>query len=94
MIKILQSDFLSLSKNDFVKAFVVAVLSPVAAIVGQAFVDFSTGAAFSLDYTNLWHVAVAAGVAYLIKNLFTNNVGQFFANDTTLDTIPPAAPIQ
>jgi hypothetical protein len=75
----IKSTLFSLATNDYVNAFIVAVLSPVAAVVGKSLESFSMGQPFTLDYTSLWHLALAAGVGYLIKNFFTNSQGQFLS---------------
>ena len=92
MIQTIKSRLFSLASNDYVKAFIVAVLSPVAAIVGQALDSFAQGLPFVLNYTSLWHIALAAGVGYLIKNFFSNSQGQFAAKEPIVESpLPPQA---
>ena len=64
------SDFLRLGKSDFVKGLLIAVLSAVLVAVQQG---LSTG----IDWTQMWHIALTAGIAYLIKNLLTTSDGKF-----------------
>lgn len=64
--KAITTKFLSLVPHDFIKGLVIAAISPVFTIMGQS---FSNGT-FTLDWTSIWKVAVAAGFAYLAKNLF------------------------
>lgn len=77
MISTIKSAFLRLAGNDFVKAGIVAVLTPVAAVVGRALDAFGTGQAFVLNYSSLWHLALSAAAGYIIKQLLTNSQGQF-----------------
>lgn len=61
------STFLSLNWQDFFKGLVVAVLSSIIAIIAPSIQDGS----LTFDWTVIWHTGVAAGVAYLSKNLLT-----------------------
>lgn len=60
------SKFLSLLPRDFLRGLVIAAITPVFTILGQS---FSEGK-FTIDWTSIWHVAAAAGFAYLAKNFF------------------------
>ena len=62
-----QSNFLSLNWNDFGKGLLMAVLTPVLVVVQQS-VDAGS---LVFNWKSLAIAAVAGGVAYLIKNLFT-----------------------
>lgn len=62
-----QSSFLSLNWNDFGKGLLMAVLTPVLVLVQQS-VDAGS---LVFNWKSLAIAAVAGGVAYLIKNLFT-----------------------
>lgn len=53
--------------NDFLKAFLLAIVSPVIPIVMQSV----SADKWVFDWTTIWHTAVAAGVAYLAKNFFS-----------------------
>lgn len=89
----IKSEFLKFTANDFVKALFIAVATPVAAVVGQALTVYSQGQPFVIDLPSLGHIALAAGVGYLIKQFFTNSNGQLFKGEPKkVDTIPPPAP--
>lgn len=55
------SEFLSVNHIDFIKGLLVAMVSGVCSMLGES---FSKGI-FTFDWTSIWHVAVAAGIAYL-----------------------------
>jgi len=61
------SNFLSLNTQDFLKGLIVTVGSAVFALIAES-VDKRQ---FTFDFTAIWHTAVAAGITYLAKNLFT-----------------------
>lgn len=61
------TSFLSVSQKDFLKSFIVAIISGVFAFIAPAV----QSGEFSFDWTTIWHTAVAAGVAYLAKNFFS-----------------------
>lgn len=65
----MNSPFLSLNSNDFIKGLVVAVLSSVIAIL------YSTVQAGSLtfDWKQIGTVALTSALGYIMKNLFTNS---------------------
>lgn len=72
------SKFLDLTRRDFVRGLVIAVVSPIFTIVGQSVekaIKDSAATGFIqfhlvIDWTSIWHVAVAAGGSYLLKNFF------------------------
>ena len=64
------SDFLRLGKSDFVKGLVVAVISAVLTAVTQM---LGTG----IDWAEIGHIALIAGIGYLSKNLLTDADGKF-----------------
>jgi lysozyme family protein len=71
----MKSKFLSLNWNDFLKGLLMAFLG---ALVTGIYQLFQTGSA--LNWATLKPVllvAIANGLSYLIKNLFTNNQGEF-----------------
>lgn len=71
-----KSKFLSLNAQDYLKGFLVAIGT---ALLTGLYDLLQTNAAF--DWITLKPVvlaSVAAGVAYLLKNLFTNSQGQTF----------------
>ena len=63
-----KSSFLSLNIQDFLKGLVVAVGGGVVAIIAPSIQDMS----FVFDWTTIWHTAVASGLAYIVKNLFSS----------------------
>ena len=62
-----QSNFLRLNWNDFGKGLIMAVLTPVVLIIQES---VSAGT-LTFNWNAIGIAAVAGGVAYLIKNLFT-----------------------
>jgi hypothetical protein len=61
------SNFLSLNTQDFIKGFIITIISAVFTLVAESVQKGQ----FTFDFTTIWHTAVAAGIAYLGKNLFT-----------------------
>lgn len=69
------SKFLKLSAKDFIKGLIVAMITTL--ITGIYQVIQSGG---SFDWVTLKPVVIAAigaGLAYIVKNLFSNSQGQF-----------------
>lgn len=62
---------------DFVKGAIVAVLAAVFAVVQTSI----NSGSLHFDWPVIGKMALAALVAYLAKNLFTNNAGQFATKD-------------
>lgn len=62
-----KSSFLSLNIQDFLKSLIVSVLGGVAAVIAPSIQDGS----FVFNWTVIWHTAIASGLAYLCKNLFS-----------------------
>jgi hypothetical protein len=60
------SNFLSLNTQDFIKGLIITVTSAVFTLVAESVQQ----GRFTFDFTTIWHTAVAAGIAYLGKNLF------------------------
>lgn len=83
----IKSDFLSLSKNDFVKALVMAVLTPIVAYVGQILVAFSGTGSFSINWTTIGQLALTGFVAYLAKQFGTNSQGLLAAEPTSSEPL-------
>lgn len=73
----MNSTFMSLDIKDLSKGLVMAVLSSVLTII------YSTVSAGSLsfDWKAIGMTAVTSGIAYLMKNLFTNSNGKFLAEE-------------
>lgn len=61
------SNFLSLNTQDLIKGFIITIISAVFTLVAESVQKGQ----FTFDFTTIWHTAVAAGIAYLGKNLFT-----------------------
>ena len=75
------SSFLSITSKDVLKGFVVAVLTSIATAVIPV---LQTGTPPRLDQLHAVAVAgVAAGVAYLLKNFFTNSEDQLLKKEPT-----------
>lgn len=68
---IIQSEFLKLSKNDFVKGLVVTIFAAIMATIEQALTTSTT-----IDSNIIIHVALIAGLSYLSKNLLTTSNGK------------------
>ena len=74
------SNFLTLNWKDILKGFVVAV---VAAFLTAVYNAIQNG---GLEFTwTFWQpvliTSIGAGIAYLIKNVFTNNEDQILKKD-------------
>lgn len=63
-----KSNFLSLNWSDFVKGLLMAVLTPAIIILQQS---LELGV-FTLDWESIGIASLSGGVAYLLKNFFTN----------------------
>lgn len=71
------SDFLKLNVFDLSKGLVLAVLTSVLVIVN----DTINAGSFLFDWGHIWKTALAAAVAYLLKQLLTNNQGELLQKD-------------
>jgi len=80
MKKIIGDGFLQLKSNDILKGFILAMLSVLITWFGQA---LETGY-FPMDKAT-WilqlKIALGAGIAYIIKNFFTNSDDKFLKKD-------------
>ena len=65
------SEYLKLNGLDFLKGFVVAIISAVLVIIQTSI----TAGDFHFEWSAIWQGALTAGVAYLVKNFFTNSDG-------------------
>lgn len=65
------SEYLKLNGLDFLKGFVVAIISAVLVLIQNSIAQGN----FSFEWSAIWQGALTAGVAYLIKNFFTNSDG-------------------
>jgi hypothetical protein len=71
----MQSTFLNLNTNDFIKGLVMAVLSTVITIVYQTV----EAGSLVFDWKSIGTMALTTALAYIMKNLFTNSTGKLFA---------------
>lgn len=59
-----------LNWRDVGKGLIVTVIGAVVALIGTS-IDAGN---FVFEWAPIWHTAVAAGVSYIIKNIFTPSV--------------------
>lgn len=71
------SSLFTLNSKDLIKGFIVAIFGAVFGII-QGSIDAGT---FEFDWTKIWHAALAAAVAYIIKNFLTSNSDSFLGKD-------------
>ena len=71
------STFLNLNTTDFLKGLLMAVLSSVITVVYQT---VQTGS-LVFDWKTIGTIAITSGLAYIMKNLFTNSTGNFFGKE-------------
>lgn len=71
------SGFLKLQVSDFVKGFLLAVLTSIITIVSTTI----EAGSLTFNWPLIGKTALLAGLAYLMKNLFTNNKGEFASRD-------------
>ena len=73
----MNSPFLNIDLKDFAKGLILAVLSSVLTIV---YTTVQTGS-LSIDWKLCLTTSLTSGIAYVIKNLFTNSKGQTFKSE-------------
>lgn len=73
----MQSTFLTLNNNDFLKGLIMAVLSTVITVVYQTV----EAGSLVFDWTAIGTMALTSALAYIMKNLFTNSTGKLFAKE-------------
>ena len=73
----MQSTFLNLNTNDFIKGLVMAVLSTVITIVYQTV----EAGSLTFDWKAIGTMALTSALAYIMKNLFTNSTGKLFGKE-------------
>ena len=71
------STFLNLNTTDFLKGLLMAVLSSVITVVYQT---VQTGS-LVFDWKTIATMAITSGLAYIMKNLFTNSTGNLFGKE-------------
>lgn len=77
----MKSKFLSLSTRDWIKGLIVAIITAVITALYEAII-----AGKPLDLTLLKSVglvALAAGLAYILKNLGTNSAGEILKTENS-----------
>jgi len=73
----MNSPIFTLNTNDFLKGLIMAVLSSVITVVYQT---VETGSLI-FDWKTIGTIALTSGIAYIMKNLFTNSTGKLFAKE-------------
>ena len=71
------SGFFKLDIHDLIKGLYMAVIG---AVIGLIYPIIQSGS-FHFDWAAIWHAALTAAGGYLLKNLFTNNQGDFLKKD-------------
>lgn len=75
----MKSIFFSLNLKDLTKGFVVAFITVLIATIGQTLDSGALPTFAALKVASL--TGVAAGLAYVLKNLFTNSADKFLAKE-------------
>lgn len=74
-----KSNFFSLNIFDILKGFFVAVITAILTTILNL---LQTGSdILSLDWKSILSVALTAGIAYIVKNLLTNNKDEILSKD-------------
>ena len=71
-----RSKLLRLSKNDFVKGLIIAVITACLTALLQMLQNNQT-----VDYKQILTVSIIAVIGYLLKNLSTNESGELLKKD-------------
>lgn len=71
----MNSPLFKLDVRDIVKGLVVAVLTATVAALGNA-LNMPNFDLFSYDWTSLISVGVTAGIAYILKNVLSDEQGR------------------
>lgn len=71
------SDFLKINVFDLSKGLIVAALTAVIVLIS----DTISAGTWTFNWTHIWQTGVAAAVAYLMKQLVTNNQGEILQKD-------------
>jgi hypothetical protein len=77
----MRSNFLRLNYSDYIKGFLMAFITAILTAVYTA-INSNT---FSLDwifFKPIIMIGLASGIGYLIKNVLTNNEGQFLKKNS------------
>jgi hypothetical protein len=73
----MNSTFLNLNTNDFIKGLIMAVLSSVITVVYQTV----EAGSLVFDWKAIGTMALTSALAYIMKNLFTNSTGKLFGKE-------------
>jgi hypothetical protein len=73
----MNSPFLTLNTTDFLKGLIMAVLSSVITLVYQTV----EAGSLVFDWKTIGTIALTSGLAYIMKNLFTNSTGKLFGRE-------------
>ena len=71
------SAYLKLNVFDVLKGFVVSIITAVLVLINSTI----TSGSFEFNWTTIWQTSLTAGVAYLVKNFFTNSNGTLGASN-------------
>lgn len=74
----MNSTFFNLNSNDFIKGLIMSVLSSVITVVYQTV----EAGSLTFDWKAIGTIALTSGLAYIMKNLFTNSTGKLFAAES------------
>jgi hypothetical protein len=71
------STIFTLNTSDFLKGLIMAVLSSVITVIYQTI----EAGSLVFDWKAIGTMALTAGLAYIMKNLFTNSTGKFLKKE-------------
>lgn len=71
------SSIFTLNTSDFLKGLIMAVLSSVITVIYQTI----EAGSLVFDWKAIGTMALTAGLAYIMKNLFTNSNGGFLKRE-------------
>lgn len=71
------SSIFTLNTSDFLKGLIMAVLSSVITVIYQTI----EAGSLVFDWKAIGTMALTAGLAYIMKNLFTNSNGGFLKKE-------------
>ena len=71
------SDYLKINLFDLTKGLIVAAFTSIVVLIS----DTIAAGTWTFNWTGIWQTGVAAAVAYLMKQLVTNNQGELLKKD-------------
>lgn len=71
------SQFLKINVFDLVKGLIVASFTAIIVLIS----DTIAAGTWTFNWTHVWQTGVASAVAYLMKQLVTNNQGELLQKD-------------